>query len=411
MRDNSIILITNNFPYGTTETFLEKEIVHLAKVFEKVIIINHSTQGRLRKIPDNCEIRTHTKAKSIGRKMFLLIGLLFRFKLLTKIISSERKALKIAINFRIFNLSIFLSELANSFNLFLFISKMQLDLPNIYVYWFDNKAMAAAMYRFKKPKSFCVSRAHRGDLYEEETISNYIPFNQFKSKHLSKIYFISENGFDYFKNKINDKFQNLAISKLGVEISETYPQKETQEFVIVSCSFIAPVKRIELLIEALSLIHDFEIKWIHIGDGSERLGIYDLAKNKLDKQNIEYQFIGSITNTEILDFYSKNYIDLFINVSASEGIPVSIMEAMSFSIPVIATNVGGVAELVNNENGILLDKGFSPKTLSEKIIEMINLSEADKNRLRKNSRNKIIEEFSANTNYYNYAQELFKLTL
>ena len=54
-----------------------------------------------------------------------------------------------------------------------------------------------------------------------------------------------------------------------------------------------------------------------------------------------------------------------MNVSESEGIPVSIMEASSFGIPVIATNVGGVGEIVENGyNGLLLNKDFLNRDLS-----------------------------------------------
>ena len=49
-----------------------------------------------------------------------------------------------------------------------------------------------------------------------------------------------------------------------------------------------------------------------------------------------------------------NDFDLFVNMSLSEGIPVSIMEAISFGIPIIATNVGGNAEIVNDETGVLI---------------------------------------------------------
>ena len=48
----------------------------------------------------------------------------------------------------------------------------------------------------------------------------------------------------------------------------------------------------------------------------------------------------------MLDYYKNNIIDIFINLSASEGIPVSIMDAISFGIPCIATNVGGTGEIV-----------------------------------------------------------------
>ena len=63
---------------------------------------------------------------------------------------------------------------------------------------------------------------------------------------------------------------------------------------------------------------------------------------------------GAFSNREVFDFYKSHPVDFLINVSNNEGIPVSIMEAHSFSIPVVATNVGGTSEIVNEENGILL---------------------------------------------------------
>ena len=77
--------------------------------------------------------------------------------------------------------------------------------------------------------------------------------------------------------------------------------------------------------------------------------------------------MGIVNNNLILDFYSENYIDLFINVSETEGIPVSIMEAQSAGIPVLATNVGGTSEIVNNKNGFLIDKSFEVVSVANMI--------------------------------------------
>ena len=49
-----------------------------------------------------------------------------------------------------------------------------------------------------------------------------------------------------------------------------------------------------------------------------------------------------------------NKMNLFINLSDSEGIPVTIMDAFSVGIPVIARDVGGISEIVSNQNGVLL---------------------------------------------------------
>ena len=61
-------------------------------------------------------------------------------------------------------------------------------------------------------------------------------------------------------------------------------------------------------------------------------------------------------------------MDYFINLSDSEGIPVSIMEAMSVGIPIIARDVGGNREIVTNNNGCLLEGDEINLTIYEYIL-------------------------------------------
>ena len=72
-----------------------------------------------------------------------------------------------------------------------------------------------------------------------------------------------------------------------------------------------------------------------------------LIENK--SKNLNVILTGYISNSDVKQLYMMNDFDLFVNMSLSEGIPVSIMEAISFGIPIIATNVGGNAEIVNDE--------------------------------------------------------------
>lgn len=75
--------------------------------------------------------------------------------------------------------------------------------------------------------------------------------------------------------------------------------------------------------------------------------IKKMAKDKL-RDNIQYEFKGNVSNTELMKQYQdKNYY-VFVNVSSSEGIPVSIMEATSFGIPCIATDAGGTKEIIRD---------------------------------------------------------------
>ena len=82
--------------------------------------------------------------------------------------------------------------------------------------------------------------------------------------------------------------------------------------------------------------------------------------------------MGLIPNTEVVGVYQKHPPSLFINVSESEGIPVSIMEALSCGLPIIATDVGGISEIVDDHVGVLVDKDFVFNDISNAISELIN---------------------------------------
>jgi glycosyltransferase involved in cell wall biosynthesis len=85
-----------------------------------------------------------------------------------------------------------------------------------------------------------------------------------------------------------------------------------------------------------------------------------------------------------MSFYSSVPVVLFINVSSSEGVPVSIMEAMSFGIPVMATDAGGTSELVSEKTGLLINIDIAPQELAYKIEELI--SRPDLSKLRRGAR-------------------------
>ena len=123
----------------------------------------------------------------------------------------------------------------------------------------------------------------------------------------------------------------------------------------------------------------------------------NLAAKKLIK-NITYHFYGFTDNDKILNFYHQNQVDLFINVSETEGIPISIMEAFSSGIPAIATNVGGVSELVNNNNGFLVDKDIKSEELAKIICKFYTLPENQIKELRKSAYEKWKNEFNSENN-------------
>jgi glycosyltransferase involved in cell wall biosynthesis len=126
-------------------------------------------------------------------------------------------------------------------------------------------------------------------------------------------------------------------------------KSENSRLNIVSCSGIYPLKRLDLIIGALAQIQkDIYCSWVHFGSGPDYDRICDLARTNLSTSNVSFEFKGQLPNAEILNFYEENSVDLFINTSDFEGVPVSIMEAMSFGIPCVARNVGGNSEIIKN---------------------------------------------------------------
>ena len=147
------------------------------------------------------------------------------------------------------------------------------------------------------------------------------------------------------------------------------------------------------------------IRWVHFGDGPLRKELEQMAKEKLS--NVKYEFQGIVANDKILDFYADNHVDLFINLSSSEGIPVSIMEALSAGIPVVATNVGGTAEAVNSQNGFLIPVNFNISDVALTITNYLNLEPAQQLQYRQNAYEFWKENFEAGKNYTTFVKTLF----
>ena len=105
-----------------------------------------------------------------------------------------------------------------------------------------------------------------------------------------------------------------------------------------------------LVPEVLSLL-DRPVRWVHLGDGPERHRVEEAAA--LDGA-LRWELVGQLDNREVLSFYERHHVDALLSLSLSEGLPVSMMEAQSYGIPVVACTVQGVPEIVNEDTGILV---------------------------------------------------------
>ena len=238
------------------------------------------------------------------------------------------------------------------------------DNPLIYSYWMYETAYVAAKLKKWHSNSKFVTRCHGYDLYGERHANGYLPFRQFIMDQADLICPISESGKSYLHDTFSGKYdEKISVMRLGTIRKAEIPEKQEKEesIVLVSCSNLVDVKRVHLIINALKKCQK-QITWYHFGDGELRASLERQAE--VLPENIRYMFMGYQANDDVQRFYALHYIDAFVNVSQSEGIPVSIMEAESYGIPIIATDVGGTSEIVHNgENGVLLNVEFSDEEL------------------------------------------------
>jgi glycosyltransferase involved in cell wall biosynthesis len=150
-----------------------------------------------------------------------------------------------------------------------------------------------------------------------------------------------------------------------------------------------------------------QIKWTHIGDGP----LFDRLQNQAhiaftNLKNVSFDFKGRLPNKSVKKFYTSEPIDIFINTSESEGIPVSIMEAMSYEVPSIAPNIGGISSLLNKNCGVLLDKNPSIDDIKSALENFIEKSKTQK--VRSQAKNVVLSKYNSQRNYTKFIQTIYK---
>ncbi|MFT5244733.1 MAG: glycosyltransferase involved in cell wall biosynthesis, partial [Psychroserpens sp.] len=266
-----------------------------------------------------------------------------------------------------------------------------------YSYWCNHWMLRLSLLKKAGLIKSLVCRVHGFDLYSERHKVGFIPHQAAMLKSADHVFVISQHGKTYLTNKF--ALKNIKLSKLGVPDHGLGPIPNQLETIqIVSCSNLIAVKQVHLIIDALRQVKR-NVVWRHFGGGFLSVELKKLAA-KLP-ENITVIWMGQTSNKNILSFYKNHPVHLFLNVSQSEGLPVSIMEAMSFGIPVAAPSVGGIPEIVNDSNGY--DLGI------EKIEEILATYIQDMNeRLhlkRQNARQMYLRNFSL-TNFTHFINQI-----
>lgn len=400
------ILITCDYPYDTGETFIENEMPFLSRSFEKIYIfpINaHEGDKQTRVPPRNAEIHPVGCIHSTMRIPFYAGKGLFCKNKELKIRSGSLK--RDVVNLYARGRSEFIKDYIVKV---IREEKIDCNCATVYSYWFTDQAIAAWKLKEELSKIFrsikAVCRAHGYDLYWERNTAGYLPYQELSLAKLDGVYPCSDNGTDYLVRKyprFEDKVHTARLGTLDFGVAPV-PEKK----VFVTCCSLKQFKRISMFAEAFCKVIQVykDCCWYCIGDGEE----FEAIKNIVEKYNAHtnVKMTGRLSNKDVLKFYKSVPVSYFVNVSTTEGVPVSIMEAMSYGIPAIATNVGGTSELVNESNGVIIDPNINSDDLLKVIKMELQINEQVYQQKRRNARKTWEQLSSAEKNYTEWCEML-----
>lgn len=204
---------------------------------------------------------------------------------------------------------------------------------------------------------------------------------------------VNGNKIQVVYHGINTKFYSKPVSKSEVQRIREEMGIRKQDYVMGYVGRLSYGKGLEYLIEVfleLSKIHN-NLKLILVGDGilKEKLQGYI----ELKSMNYKCFFTGMVHNPFV--YYS--IFDLFVLPSFSEGIPLTILEAMYKKKIVLTSNAGGLPEIINNEkNGFLFEKG-NFEEMKEKILYIYD-NQDNLDIIKENAYNTILIKFNLNNN-------------
>ncbi|AXE39994.1 glycosyltransferase [Acidipropionibacterium virtanenii] len=383
----TLFLLTNVYPLSKGEEFIENEIEHLARRFSRVIIVATQTlPGDVitRSVPDNVEVITAGKPRPSGRAMIPSVAAgLRKLPLAVFSQSTVRHPSAIAVD------ALFEQRArASADELLGKLPALNLQPGShvvIYSFWFHTTArvgmlLAADLRARGVVVDRLVSRAHGYDLYENRNRFGHLPERRLLLDAYDAVRPVSAQGTRALHASWPGFADEVATCHLGTVDPGRAAKCSREPFHIISCAFLIPVKRMTRMPAILAELRrrGVDARWTHLGDGPDTEMAALREAVHVAGVDDSTQLLGHIPNADIIETECSLSPSCLINLSSSEGLPVSMMEAASLGIPLIGTDVGGVSEIITDRvNGRLLDPEHTDTQAADALQWLAELPEDD----------------------------------
>lgn len=216
----------------------------------------------------------------------------------------------------------------------------------------------------------------------------------------SKMVVVSNDLLSIMRNTFCLNNRKIAFIPNGIDTSyyiQNFSEREkartaldfkNTDFVVGFSGRLDPVKNFDLMVKVFfhCLRNDTNFKFLVIGDGPEKKRIEELCK----EINIQKHVLLIGQQDEVLPYL--RVLDAFLLTSHREQMPMTILEAMSVGVPVVASRVGEIPHIIDDgTDGFLVSLHTSPETWSDILISIKN--EAKYKNVGILARKKIIDKF------------------
>jgi len=348
-----IVVVTARLPHGRGETFLVPELRHLAELGHDVLLVPlRCSGGPEQALPAGIQVAScqllavrvllgalQASLRAPGRLLDVLLALPrdHRLWILLTNLASLPKAL-------------WLAELARRWR-----------ADHIHAYWASAPATVAGLASLMSSVPWSFS-GHRYDIVQGNLIG-------WKLASASGMRVVSISGMRLLieclgRAGIRDAEATALLARtqvihLGVDLPALAAPAATDP-VVVCPAMLAPVKGHQVLLQAFRLVVEVcpSARLLLAGTGALERRLRDQAVTLGIGPSVE--FLGHVSHAELLEMYSRGRIacvalaSVILGPGHHEGIPVALMEAMSYGIPVVSTATGGIPELLTTDSGILV---------------------------------------------------------
>jgi len=388
-----IAYITAQTPYGKGEQFILPEIIELINNNNYVVVIPIRPDKELGEGIEPKKVKPFTINIPLFSLYVVLISIMVFLKypirtckILGSIFLYSGSMIKI-----LKNLVVFPKGLVTGYMV------MKENVEHIHAHWASTPATVAyiAASLSNIPWSFT---CHRWDITENNMINEKVRSCKF-------VRTINKRGFNEIINIVGSQCKSKChIIHVGINIKDSSFSKKINnnrdQFIIATPANLIEVKGHKYLIDAVKKLtkEGYDVICKFYGEGILKEELEKMIRKAKLQNRIFIE--GQICHEDLLKLYEDKKVDCVVLPSITtdsgekEGIPVSLMEAMSYKIPVISTNTGGIPELLSNSAGIIVKQKNS-----EKLKEAVKLLIDNSNIKKKTTEigfNKVCNEFNSN---------------